>query len=119
MNGGEYIGKKEQKIWDALTRRLLINLMIPLITGGLFCLALFYHGYIALIAPATLIFYGLALINSSKYTFNDVRYLGISEIVLGMIALFMLGYGLEVWAIGFGLLHILYGSLMYFKYERA
>lgn len=110
---------KGQKIWDALTRRLLINLMIPLITGGIFCLALFAHGFVGLIAPSTLVFYGLALINASKYTFNDIRYLGVSEIILGMIGLFQLGYGLELWAIGFGLLHILYGSVMYFKYERA
>lgn len=110
---------KGQKIWDPLTRRLLINLMIPLITGGMFCLALFYHRMVGLIAPSTLVFYGLALINASKYTFNDIRYLGICEIVLGMIGLFQLGYGLELWAVGFGLLHILYGSIMYFKYERT
>lgn len=107
------------KIWDPLTRRLVVNLMIPLITGGMFCLALFAHGFAGLIAPSTLVFYGLALINASKYTFNDIRYLGVSEIVLGMIGLFQLGFGLELWAIGFGLLHILYGSVMYFKYERA
>jgi len=111
--------QKGQKIWDPLTRRVLINLLIPLITGGLFCIALFSHRFVSLIAPATLIFYGLALINASKFTFNDIRYLGLSEIALGLIALFKLGYGLEVWAIGFGLMHIIYGSLMYFKYERT
>lgn len=111
--------QKGQKIWDALTRRLLLNLSIPLVAGGIFCLALFFHGYNGLIAPSTLIFYGLALVNASKYTLNDVRYLGISEIVLGLLALFLLGYGLEFWAIGFGVLHILYGTLMYFKYERV
>ena len=110
--------KKEQKIWDALTQRLLINLMIPLVAGGFFCLALLYHGYIGLIAPATLIFYGLALVNGSKYTLADVRVLGISEIVLGLIASFFLGYGLEFWMLGFGVLHILYGTIMYYKYER-
>ena len=110
--------RKGQKIWDPLSQRLLINLMLPLITGGIFCLALYYHGYIGLIAPATLIFYGLALVNGSKYTLNDVRFLGISEIILGLIALFNLGYGLEFWMLGFGVLHILYGLIMYFKYER-
>lgn len=109
--------QKGQKIWDALTRRLLINIAIPLGAGGLFCIALFYHGYIGLIAPATLVFYGLALINASKYTLPDVRFLGISEVILGIIALFNLGYGLEFWAIGFGILHIIYGILMYNKYE--
>jgi uncharacterized membrane protein YgdD (TMEM256/DUF423 family) len=111
--------KKGQKIWDALTQRLLINMMIPLFSGGIFCLALLYHGFIGFIAPATLIFYGLALVNASKYTLADVRFLGISEIILGLIASFKIGYGLEFWAIGFGILHILYGTIMYFKYEHV
>lgn len=110
--------RKGQKIWDALTQRLLISLMIPLFTGGLFCLALLYHGLAGLVAPATLVFYGLALVNASKYTLHDIRYLGISEIILGLISLYLLGYGLEFWAIGFGILHIVYGISMYIKYER-
>lgn len=109
---------KGQKIWDPLTKRLVINLVIPLATGGVFCLALFYHGLNGLIAPATLVFYGLALVNASKYTLIDIRYLGFGEIILGIIGLFYIGYGLELWAIGFGLFHILYGAMMYFKYER-
>ncbi|MCH2083863.1 MAG: hypothetical protein MK226_15820 [Saprospiraceae bacterium] len=106
------------KVWDATSKRLLINLLIPLITGGVFCLALLYHRLLGFVAPTTLIFYGLALVNASKFTLNDIRYLGISEIILGLIALFYLGYGLEFWAIGFGILHIFYGAIMYFKYER-
>lgn len=110
--------KKGQKIWDALTRRLLINLFIPLFAGGVFCLSLFYHGQTGLIAPTTIIFYGLALINASKYTLKDIRYLGFLEVLLGLIASFYLHYGLEFWAIGFGVLHIVYGLLMYYKYEQ-
>jgi len=110
--------RKNQAIWDALTQRLLLNLAIPLIAGGIFCLALFFHGIIGLIAPATLIFYGLSLINGSKYTLNDLYYLGLCEIALGIIGLFFIGYGLILWTLGFGLLHIIYGLLMYFKYER-
>ena len=79
---------KGQKIWDALTWRLIINLAIPLIAGGIFCLALFRHGAMGLIAPATLIFYGLGLVNASKYTLRDIRYLGLSEILLGFVGLF-------------------------------
>ena len=108
-----------QKIWDALTQRLLINLFIPLSAGGIFCLGLMYHGLVGLIAPSTLIFYGLALLNASKYTFNDIRYLGICEILLGLFGIFFLGYGLDLWALGFGVLHIVYGMVMYWKYERT
>ncbi len=109
--------RNNQPVWDPLTKRLLINLLIPLVTGGIFCIALVYRGYIGFVAPATLIFYGLALLNASKYTLNDIRYLGISEIILGLIGMFYLGNGLELWALGFGVLHIVYGMVMYWKYE--
>ena len=110
--------KKGIKIWDATSKRLFLNLMIPLVAGGLFCLVLLYHGLVGLVAPATLLFYGLALINASKYTLNDIRYLGILEIALGLIASIYIGYGLLFWAFGFGILHIVYGIVMYNKYEK-
>jgi hypothetical protein len=72
--------KKGLKIWDSLSQRLLVNLSIPLITGGIFCWVLYKNGMLGLVAPATLIFYGLALVNAGKYTLNDVRYLGVTEI---------------------------------------
>lgn len=113
--------KKKVPFWDRTTKNLLINLAIPLVSGGLFIIALLvvHPNTYGLVAPACLIFYGLALINASKYTYTDIRFLGYCEIVLGLIAMFYIGYGLYFWAIGFGVLHILYGMLMYFKYERA
>lgn len=110
--------KNNLKVWNRITKVLLINLFIPLISGGIFCILLAFYGLIFLIAPATLIFYGLALINASKYTFNEIRWLGISEILLGLLATVFAGYGLFAWATGFGILHIVYGSAMYFKYDR-
>src|SRR5680860_112190 len=87
-------------VWDATASRLLINMLIPLAAGGIYCLILLYHGHIALIAPATLIFYGLALINASKYTINDIHYLGIIEVTLGLVASIFIHYGLMFWAFG-------------------
>lgn len=110
--------KKGQKIWDALTWRLISSLAIHLIAGGIFILALLYHGIVDLVAPCTLLFYGLGLVNASKYTLDDIRQLGYAEIVLGLITCFNVGYGLESWALGFGVLHIVYGAYMYYKYER-
>ena len=106
------------KSWDHTTRRLLINLAIPLATGGIFVLILMSKGVIAMAAPASLIFYGLSLVNASKYTYSDIRALGIIEILLGLTATFFVGYGLIFWALGFGIMHIVYGILMYLKYER-
>ena len=110
--------RKEQQIFDRLTYRLLGALSIPLLTGGIFAIGLWSHGLLGLVAPITLIFYGMALINASKYTLQDIYYLGISEIVLGLLATFSLGHGLEFWGIGFGILHIVYGTVMYYKYEK-
>jgi hypothetical protein len=111
--------KKGLKIWDKTSKRLLINLMIPLAAGGVFCLTLLYHNLFALVAPTTLIFYGFACFNAGKYTHDEVRYLGISEIALGLLGTLYLGYGFIIWIIGFGLLHFLYGWLMYIKYEKG
>lgn len=105
-------------IWNTASRRLAWALVAPLITGGLFCLALFHYQLIWLAFPATLIFYGLALLNGSKYTVRDVESLGYCEVILGLIALFWPGNNLLAWAIGFGVLHIAYGLAMYYKYER-
>ncbi len=106
------------KMWDSTTKRLLFNFLIPLATGGVFCIILLNQGFYGFVAPATLIFYGLALFSASKYTFGNVKYLGIAEIILGLIAMNYIGYGLYFWAIGFGLLHIIYGTLMYFKHDK-
>jgi hypothetical protein len=107
-----------EKLWTDSSRRLVGNFLIPLATGGLFCLALLQYGYIALIVPATLIFYGLSCLNASKYTLGDIRSLGLAQIALGLIATQFAGYGLFLWAIGFGAFHILYGGMMYFKYDK-
>lgn len=110
--------KQNEKIWNASSKRLLINFIIPLATGGIFILFLIEKEILGLVPPLTLIFYGLACVNASKYTLGDVRYLGLTQIVLGLLSLWFLGYGLLFWALGFGVCHILYGSMMYFKYDR-
>ncbi|HWB62829.1 MAG TPA: hypothetical protein VG603_04905 [Chitinophagales bacterium] len=108
---------KGQKIWDASARRMLFNLAVPLISGGIYCLVLLHYGWFGMVAPATLIFYGLALLNASKYTLDEIKWLGLSEIALGLIGCFFIGYGITLWAIGFGVLHIIYGLMMYARYE--
>jgi hypothetical protein len=109
--------KKGLKVWDSTARRMAINLLIPLTTGGIFCLILLFHHLVFLVAPATLIFYGLALLNAGKYTYQEIRVLGISEIILGLMASWLVGYGLLFWTVGFGVLHIFYGMMMYFRYD--
>lgn len=105
------------RMWDHTSRRFAFALAMPLVVGGIFCLGLLYWDLPALVPPATLVFYGLALVNGGKFTLHDIEYLGLLQTALGLLGVFFLGRGLEFWAIGFGLLHIIYGSWMYFKYE--
>ena len=109
--------KAGDEMWGRTSMKLLINLLIPLVAGGIFCLFMYHHSLYVLIAPATLIFYGLACVNASHHTLNDIRYLGIFNIFLGLVNCFFLGYGLVFWAIGFGVMHIIYGSVLYSKYD--
>ena len=110
--------KKGQPIWSSSSRALLFHMATPLVTAGILILILIHRGHYGLAAPTSLIFYGLALVGASSYTFATVKYLGLCEILLGLIAACLPGYGLLFWAIGFGVLHIVYGSVMYFKYDR-
>ncbi|GAB3997695.1 hypothetical protein GCM10028807_43380 [Spirosoma daeguense] len=122
LSGSYFTVRKARRqglnVWNKSSQRLVWALAIPLATGGVFCLALLYYNIIWLAFPATLIFYGLALLNGSKYTFRDVESLAYCEIGLGMLSLFLPGFNLLTWAIGFGILHIVYGMAMYYKYER-
>jgi hypothetical protein len=104
-------------VWNVASRRLLWHLALPLLVGGVFCLALIQYKLVGLIAPTMLIFYGLALTAAAKFTLRDIYFIGILEILLGIFGLFNIGYGLVLWTIGFGLLHIIYGTLMWVKYE--
>jgi hypothetical protein len=103
--------------WTPVSRRLLLNLLIPLVTGGVFIIVLLVQNNIQLIVPCFLIFYGLALVNAGKFTFSEVFYLGMLEIITGLVSAFVPGWGLLFWIFGFGVLHIIYGLVMYRKYE--
>jgi hypothetical protein len=109
--------KKQTKLWDKSSKRLLINLLIPLGTGGILCLIFLLRGYIGLVVPLSLISYGLALVNDSKYSLDELRSLGMLEIGLGLAGMVFISYGLLFWAIGFGGLHIVYGLMMHYKYD--
>lgn len=110
--------KKGLPLWNSATKFVLVSLAIPLAAGGAFCLILLQNGIFFLIPSTMLVFYGLALFNAGTHTVGEVRYLAILEIILGLLAGVWAEYGLAFWAIGFGAFHILYGILLYAKYEK-
>ncbi|MDR2804916.1 MAG: hypothetical protein LBB85_04625 [Dysgonamonadaceae bacterium] len=111
--------KNHQLFFNPVTRRAAYNLLIPLATGGIFSLLLLYNGHVEFIASSTLIFYGLALINASKFTVSEIHWLGLGEILCGLLAALCLHQGIYWWVLGFGALHIVCGGVMYFKYDKT
>ncbi|HVX50677.1 MAG TPA: hypothetical protein VHB48_11000 [Chitinophagaceae bacterium] len=111
--------RKGVKLWGKTSRRLFASVSVPVAVGGIYILKLMSAGIYGLIAPGCLIFYGLALVNAGKYTLSEIKYLGYCELILGLVNLLLVGYGLIFWALGFGVLHIIYGAAMWWRYERA
>jgi hypothetical protein len=110
--------KSGQSLWSNSTRHLLGHLLIPLVSGGIFVLILVFKNNIELVASVMLIFYGLSLVSAGKFTLGEIHYLGLSEIVLGILAGIFVNLGLLFWVLGFGLMHIVYGIVMYYRYDR-
>jgi formate/nitrite transporter FocA (FNT family) len=107
----------QQPLWTATTRYMLLAMAVPLLSGGILSLLLIYHDLVYLVAPVMLLFYGIALTNAGKYTLKDIFWLGICEIILGLLGVAFVGYGLIFWGIGFGILHIIYGAIIHRKYK--
>ncbi len=110
--------KRGETIWHATSRRLLTNMAVPLATGGILILVLLSKGLVGLIIPCTLLFYGLALYNAGKFTYGEVRFLGLIQIGLGLVSSYFIEYSLLLWVLGFGVVHIVYGIYIHFRYER-
>jgi hypothetical protein len=110
--------KAGKKIWNPGSRLMLLNLAIPLVSGGLFILIFTFRGMYGIVSPACLIFYGLALVNAAKFTRQEIFYIGLFQISLGILAALLPSLGLLMWALGFGVIHIIYGAVMYFRYEH-
>ncbi len=109
--------KHGEKIWDATSQRLVLNFLIPLVVGGLYILIILNQQKYGQTGALMLMFYGLALINASKYSIGDIRYLGFIQIILGLICAWFPGYGFWLWVLGFGFMHIIYGTWMHYKYD--
>ena len=110
--------KTGQSFFSRLTYRALWNFSLPMLAGGIVCISILMHEYYDILASVMLLFYGLALVNTSKFTYSSVAWLGYAFICLGAVDCFWAGYSLLFWTIGFGGFHILYGILFYLHYER-
>ena len=109
--------RAEVKFWNRTTKRLLINLVLPLFAGAVFILIFYLNKDFQYIIPSMLIFYGLALVSAGKFTFGEVQYLGVFELLTGILAFVFPDYSLFAWVFGFSFLHIMYGLIVHKKYR--
>ncbi|MDR2233250.1 MAG: hypothetical protein LBE56_09025 [Tannerella sp.] len=110
--------KNQRFAFDLTARRLLWNFFMPLAAGGVLCVSFLWQQQYDLLSAIMLIFYGLALINLSNYTYSNTRYLGYAQLLLGLADSFVPGHSLLFWTAGFGLFHIVYGIYFYLKFDR-
>jgi hypothetical protein len=110
--------KQGEMVWTAASRRLLTDLAVPLLTGGLLLLGLAWMGYHSLLLPTSLLFYGITLYQAGPITYTALRILGLLNITLGFFALLLPQQAMLFWAAGFGLMHIVYGLFIHFRYEK-
>lgn len=111
-------GRRQEKFGNPVGKRLLINMGVPLVAGGLLVLIMIAKGMTGFIAPFTLLFYGLAQYSAGKYTYDEMKSLGLINLGLGLVGAYFTEYGLLLWALGFGVVHIVYGIYMHYRYER-
>lgn len=110
--------KRNENIWNPIAKKMLVSMAVPLATGGILMLLVLRIGILGLLPCLSMIFYGLALFSAGVYTFSEIRILGAIQIGLGLLGLCLPDYGILLWAIGFGVMHIIYGAYIHFKYER-
>jgi len=110
--------KKQHNLFTPVSFKLAWSLGLPLVFGGLFTILLFIKGFYGIIGASTLMFYGLSLLNASKYVHPEIKYLAICQMILSLFSILFIEHSLILWAIGFGVLHIIYGTIMYIKYDR-
>ena len=109
--------KSGHNAWTPVTRRMLASLLLPLVTGGLFILITLSRVPANITVASTLIFYGLAVISAGKFTFGEIHWLGVLEVMTGLICLLLPQWSVLIWAIGFGVIHIGYGLFMHLRYK--
>ncbi|MBK7028368.1 MAG: hypothetical protein IPH45_03800 [Bacteroidales bacterium] len=112
--------KHNEKLWTPIFKRVLLFWSIPMASGGILLLP-YFSGSGPILFPTaislTLVFYGLALTSASRYSLNELFWLGIINIILGLTAFFLWKYSLIFWGLGFGVMNVVFGVYVYRKHE--
>lgn len=109
-----YVLAKRSK--KEISKKVKIHILVPVIISFILILFLLTNNY-HFISSASLILYGLILINLSRIDLGKYLFLGFIEIILGVIAFLIGSNDLIFLGIGFGVIPIIFGLFNYKKTE--
>lgn len=94
-------------------RKLLLNSLPPFLCGIVITLGLWRFGIFEIMIPIWLLLYGAAVVTGGSYSVKAVPIMGWCFLAVGTIAFFVpTAYGNLLMAIGFGVLHIVFGFII-------
>lgn len=119
--GGVTLVRKARAANDPLLsgpgRRFGLSFLPPIVVGGLLTIALYRAGEFALLPGTWLLLYGTAVATAGAFSVRVVPLLGLCFMMLGVVALFgPVAWGNALMALGFGGLHILFGTIIARRY---
>ena len=98
-------------------RKVVFSLSPPMVVGALLTVVLFRAGMINAIPGMWLLLYGTGVITGGMFSVSVVPVMGICFMVIGAVGLLMLPLsGNWLMAVGFGGLHVVFGTIIARKY---
>lgn len=113
--GGVAIQRKARRaelpVFSGAGRKFVLSFLPPALAGVVLTLALWQADASSLLPGVWLLLYGAAVVTAGTFSVKIVPVMGICFMVLGMLALLGLPLGGDLWmAVGFGGLHVLFGT---------
>ena len=93
-------------------RKFASSFAPPIAVGGALTLALFGAGQTALLPGTWLLLYGAAVVTGGAHSVRIVPLMGVMFMATGAVALALPGWGDVFMAVGFGLLHLVFGVII-------
>lgn len=98
-------------------RKFTLSLAPPLIAGAVLTAVLFQAGSMAVLPGMWLLLFGVGILTAGAFSVPVIPVMGVSFMVLGSAALFSpAAWGDAYMAIGFGGLHVVFGTLIARRY---
>jgi hypothetical protein len=98
-------------------RKFTLSLAPPLIAGAVLTAVLFQAGSVAVLPGMWLLLFGVGILTAGAFSVPVIPVMGVSFMVLGSAALFSpAAWGDAYMAIGFGGLHVVFGTLIARRY---